>query len=623
MLDKTLVGYAILNYYSNDGKSILDAYIPLVNSCLIEKNVETVSREDIKSMLSEKYGIDNITHGAADSIIQIMVSKQILNKDRGQYWVNKENITQKEINQQDSLLSRFSIIISQIKEYAHDSFSIDFTNEEIEANFIKFLQSHDMEIAMKEDSIYSTLNKKKNDKTCKYIISRYILDMQESNPKIIDDIVAFAQGHSLASVVTLDNFTNYGGKLDEVTIALDSPIIFNLLGLNGPSNKSLTDELISILKDLHASFAIFRKNYDEVLNTLTDAEWRLRTHKYVYEKSSRVLKFACREHKNAAYIRMKIQQVEQLLSDNCIEIIDAPDLPKSYNEIDIDLLTDLIKGRYTHNGEIELKEYQEDLINTDVDTISYIYRMRGNSPATNLKKCKALLLTTNKAIAFASRHNKLSEIRHNIPVCLTDVFLSTILWANYPSKNKELNEKLLMSECYANIVLDDAILKAFYEDVKKYNAENRITDEQVLLVMSSNLTISLLEQKTYNDFERYSDSTPEEIVREIEANNKREINALTQKLDKHDKRYMQIAKVTANIIYFACIVIIASLFILIKFIDLTKLGGARSIFGYIVIILATLWGLLNHCGIIPKKFDIIDRLTNWLYKMISNFFEKE
>ena len=238
-------------------------------------------------MLNEKYGIDNITHGAADSIIQIMVSKKILNKDRGQYWVNKENITQKEINQQDSLLSRFSIIISHIKEYANNNFSVDFTDEEIETNFIKFLQSHDMEIAMKEDSIYSTLNKKKNDKTCKYIISRYILDMQESNPKIIDDIVAFAQGHSLASVVTLDNFTNYGGKLDEVTIALDSPIIFNLLGLNGPSNKSLTDELISILKDLHASFAIFRKNYDEVLNTLTDAEWRLRTHNYVYEKSSR------------------------------------------------------------------------------------------------------------------------------------------------------------------------------------------------------------------------------------------------------------------------------------------------------------------------------------------------
>jgi len=75
--------------------------------------------------------------------------------------------------------------------------------------------------------------------------------------------------------------------------------------------------------------------------------------------------------------------------------------------------------------------------------------------------------------------------------------------------------------------------------------------------------------------------------------------------------------------YATCIAIIATLFILIKFIDFTKLGGTKSIIGYGIIILAAVWGLLNHCGIIPKKFDIIDRLTNWLYKMISNFFEKE
>lgn len=41
---------------------------------------------------------------------------------------------------------------------------------------------------------------------------------------------------------------NYVGKMSGVTIALDSPIIFNLLSLNEKVNFDMSSELLGILK---------------------------------------------------------------------------------------------------------------------------------------------------------------------------------------------------------------------------------------------------------------------------------------------------------------------------------------------------------------------------------------
>ena len=624
MIDKTLVGYALLNYYSKEGKTILDAYVPLIVSCLIESQFETASRDDIKRMLNDIYGFEIITLGAIDSIMQIMVKDNLLKKDRGSYWFDRNELVKYEASKkQDNLLPRFDSIVAKIRAFAKEHFNLSFENEEIEKCFLSFLQQHDMEIALSDEHVYAVISKRKPDKTCKYVISRFLLEAKESSPEIINDVTAFAKGHSMASVVSLDNFDNYGGKLDRVRVALDSPIIFNMLGLNGASNQALTDELISILNEKKASFLIFQQNYDEVISTLNDAEWRLRTHSFEYEKSSRVLKFACREHKNADYIRLKIQQVDQLLDDHNIVISNAPSFSEGYQEINIDLLSNTIKNRYTHNGEKELKEYQEDLINTDVDTISYVFRLRGKTPAINLKKCSAVLLTTNKAIAYASRHPGLSLIRHTIPACVTDVFLSTLLWANFPQKNTDINEKLLMSDCYSSVLLDDDILRAFYKDIQKMNDENRITKEQVALVLSSNLTISLLEQKTYNDFERYSDSTPDEIVREIEEESNKENRYLTNRLNRHDEKYRKISRVLSSVVYYTAWVIIAGLFIWIKFIDLNALIGWKSIIAYVILLLSVLWGLLTNIGVIRPKKNIIIWMERILYDKISAYFERE
>lgn len=66
------------------------------------------------------------------------------------------------------------------------------------------------------------------------------------------------------------------------------------------------------------------------------------------------------------------------------------------------------------------------------------------------------------------------------------------------------------------MLLSDDIIKRYYEKVNQLNKENRITKEQVLILTSTNIAMNLLERHALNDSVRFTDETPEEILREIE-----------------------------------------------------------------------------------------------------------
>ena len=48
------------------------------------------------------------------------------------------------------------------------------------------------------------------------------------------------------------------------------------------------------------------------------------------------------------------------------------------------------ESKVYQDNNVEIDENKRKTIENDVDVISYIYRMRGNSPASNLKNCNAL-----------------------------------------------------------------------------------------------------------------------------------------------------------------------------------------------------------------------------------------
>lgn len=335
MIDKTLLGYAILDYYSNKNMDILDTYIPLFCSCLISSGLEKVDRDIMKQLLQQTYGFESITLGAIESILIRMRTRKFLYQEKKVLYVDSKKILSfKEEHPESGLEEKFDILVNDILLFSRNFPDINFTSDQIKAGLLAFLEIYDGDILFADENFTDVLAKQKKKRTIKYVISKYILDVYDSKPETVKVLMQLAKGHAISKVVTLKNFDAYIGKLDKLVIALDAPIVFNLLGLNGESNYRLVLELMNILKDNKASFIMFNKNYNEVVNTINDAYWRLKTGNFDFDKSSRVLRFAKRNHKSPDFLQTKLQQVEQVLTDWNVSIEDAPNLVPGYKEID-------------------------------------------------------------------------------------------------------------------------------------------------------------------------------------------------------------------------------------------------------------------------------------------------
>ncbi len=621
MKTNTFFGLAFLHYsWELSHKDLLDSYTPLVCECILQMSLDTVNRDDLKKSLNQTYGI-NLDLGVIETILKKCVSKRILYREAGEYHINIIEL-QKNIKQanRDDIAEMYDQIVENIVEFAKKQFKVVFRNEEIEKGLLAFLKEYDTDIVMSTacvDDIFININETKR---LKYIISKYIIHTKDHKKGDFKKILDIAKGHSIASLITLSNINAYVGQLNKVDIYLDAPIIFNIMGVNGEPNNTLSTELIKSLKDKGAKIKVFKINEEEVISTVTDAIERLTTKDYVLYKSSRILRTAVRESYTPSRLRTKLEQLPKLFEKYDIEIVDAPAFDPKFS-IDEKKLTELIEKYYLARGSrSRLNHKQKESIERDVQTISYIYQIRGSENPQTLKQSKAILLTSNQAIAFCSNNHSISNYGHQSKIAPseTDLFLSTILWANYPSKNEDIKMKQLMTVCYNNIELDDKIFQKFYQDICRLHEEQTITEEQFYLLNASNLTYKLLEKRTLNDIDEYTDKTPQEIVEDL-------MNTLQHGEIVITNNVKVLSVGVAKLLFW---LIWALLFVAIFFVNklLPKIPIKSVALNWGLTIIAGLlggFGLFRWIGIIPSKSKIVECFCNKIYNGIMKILRNE
>lgn len=626
---RVLTTYAILTYLNSVSKNQIDLYVPIACRCLINHLSEHVTKNNLAKWIQEEYGL-KIYIGVCDTLLKRMSHEpyKYVQWSNGEYVVVTEKIINKlEQHKEGAIEEEITILCNKILGFAENVYSTKYTNAEIQSGLSTFFDNHDGDMIFEEEKLINSLKRSSTSKTSskkiKYIISQFIIWSKENDLDSFVKLKNISKGHAIASIIAMQDVGKYVGKMENVVIALDAPIMFNLLGLNEDSNKQFAEELLTILKKQGCRFIIFNQHFQELKQTFTSTIHLLFTKNYSLEKASRLLKYAVRNNISGSQLSLILQNLENTLSKWDITVEQAPDTPIHYNDIDESMLSSLITSSYNGSSTSNEDEFQKLIIENDVEAISYIYKIRGNDVASNLKNCKALLLTTNNTLAYHSNNKNVSRITHQIPVCMTDVFLSTILWFNYPEKSENINEQVLMNECYKNINLSDDILIKFYNDVRQINDKNPLSEEQIILVNTSQIVQDMLEKKTFNDISQFTDTTTSEILQEIEISRNQELNRKNDQLKKYDIKFEKIASYLSKFIIVICWFLLLVIFIALKLVDFSNWTGIYKILFNIISILPAIWGLLVWFGIIRPKIEISNKLKIKLKTYIEIWFNKE
>lgn len=621
-MDKTLFGLAVIQFYwEQQGKDIIDAYVPLACSCIAKRNPEKVSFTELRDYLIEDYGLNKITLGAVTTIIKRMSKRGFLHSYYGENIVQDELYKSHGENPEPPITEDvYEKLVNSISIFSSKTFNEKFDADDVYQGLMDFMDVYAEDLMLKPDKFTQNITHNSK-KKLRYIISCFTCEAYKNDKTTFALLVKVATGRSLMSLVTFDNIESLTGHMRNVKVYIDAPIVYNLLDLNGDANFELVNELMTILHNQGAKFGIFRKHHNEVVTTMQDAIYRLQTKKYDYRLSSRLLKTALRTNMTSSNMQLKLSQLSSLFQKWSITVEDAPDLPKGCYDINMKRLSDLITDIYSNKGSRTLEEHEEELVDTDVDTLAYTYRLRGDYPITNLKDCRAILVTNNLAIAFATKVLNNEEIHHVIPGCVTDVFLSTMMWTMFPEKNQLLNEKLLMSECYSNMLLDDKLLMRYYDKLDELHHKNVITDDQLVMARSSNMAYKLLEDITYNDSEAFTDQTPLEILERIKTEINCEKDELAGRLEIVGNNVRRISVLAALIM----VDVIWSLLFLLLLLSKIKLptGWAWDTLWLIVSFGFAFWGLLSWMKIIPSKDYLTGKLSIIIEKAIKSVITKK
>jgi hypothetical protein len=186
-------------------------------------------------------------------------------------------------------------------------------------------------------------------------------------------------------------------------------------------------------------------------------------------------------------------------------------------------IQELIVGVYKDFNPLFNESEKAITLRRDVDSVTSIYILRKGKKPRHIKDAGHIFMTTNSAIALAARKYELNRngSKYNIPACLTDTFVGTLLWLQSPAKIFGINKRKIIADCYAALKPDAKLIKKYLIEVEKLYNEKEIDENAYYFLRRDSMVFELLEEKTMGDADSFDSSILTEIYNEITSDIKK------------------------------------------------------------------------------------------------------
>ena len=528
MYKNTISSLAILtsNWQINK-RDYIENFVPFIATLISKKKYNKIVIEEIVDDFSNEFGL-SIPYHPMQTILLRAKRRGLIRKSGNGFVPIMDKIKNYEFaSEAQNQIRQQEKAINEIKLYAKRNYDYEMTKEAIEKSLIAFVKDYDLEIlfAAEDKGLLPEVATSKKDK---FIIYKYISLTYESEPTIFGFIVDIAIGHLMANSIFYRDFNKYVGKLKDVCFYIDTPLIFRMIGLEGDQRTSVYEEFIKTLHNEGACIKIFRHTYEESHEILEDCLNWVENVTYDPSRASAILRYFVEHHYTKIDVQRFINKIDTILSSNYIErsdIIEKPDKQKfkEYNE-DEKKIQELIVDIYQDSNPSYDQDEKATTLRRDVDSITSIYILRKGKIPKHIKDSGHIFMTTNGAIAFAARRYELNrtERKYNIPACLTDTFVGTILWLQSPAKIFAINKRKIIADCFAALKPDTKLIKKYLLEVDKLRREEKIDENAYYFLRRDSLVFELLEEKTMGDADSFDSSILTDIYSEITSDIKKE-----------------------------------------------------------------------------------------------------
>lgn len=509
--DKFVKGYAVLkSEWLN--RDILDEYIPFVATIIIENNVDEVDELFLTKKLNEKYN-DIFQENFVRQILSQAVRKGVIINNRGKFVVDKTNVKQYAIKM-ESFDFDFELLIDDFIKYANDNRYFP-SKEEVKRLIFDFVDKYDDRVLYNNIEDIPISNN-----VFLYHWCNYVIVLTDNNKRLSEFFIGLCFGNLIKNALFYTSEAT--SSFSNLTIYLDTPMIFAVMGMDTPEREKSYKTLLTKAAKIGMSIRVFDHNFQEAKGIMERASRWAISSQYEQSRANKVAQFFYESGMSAEDIDEYIHDFEQQLNSKGI-VKEETTYRTEENDFQAEEkhLFDEIKQEYgTRSLKYNSEAEYDNSIQTDVRSLVMIQRRRAGAYSTDLNAARCVFITTNGVVAKVSKDYTLSNelTKNKIPTAITADMFGTLLWLNYPDKNDYVEQKLL-ADC-------KALLKASPQMIARFNLEldkaykrkdSDLTEEKFLFLRSHPIVQTFLLDATSGDYTQFDTNTWRSVYDRIVA----------------------------------------------------------------------------------------------------------
>jgi hypothetical protein len=428
----TLLTFALVSHSLEQSSDILTGLMPLFDPVLRALGTNPFTSTQFSEEVVRFYGL-YINPIAAEDILSRLEKAKRLQRVGGTAFIctQASNSKTADLAGVEKILDNLMVSLRSYANNFASAVKIDLTSEQLETALLDFLIDRNIprNLANPADGQMAS---------ARYLISRFILDLERRNPELVDDLAQISAAAMVSEVVLdLRQPPDLSRSNPRIELIIDAPIAMCMLGLSGTQRQRDVTYIIDQAKTLRGSISVFRHSIAEMENiifaTLEQAE------------SARTgpLADALRDKEiMEVYARQVLANLDGNLRNIGLTI--QPDKSSNIGYFDDEMCAVLNK---------EMRGYFNAAARErDVRSIAQVMRLRRDEKSNDPLRTKYLFITLNDKLVqtakkFCVDHDLMSRYHTGPAIDLRR--LAALLWVTLGSKEDRvtMSKRQLLANC--------------------------------------------------------------------------------------------------------------------------------------------------------------------------------
>lgn len=516
----TAVFKALLSM-NDDSGDILTPFEKLTEIILMSLPKKHFNAEDITKELNKQFNI-KIDVLPMKTIFKRLRKSDVIEKKKNtaEYFV--KNFSKCELTkvafecELSKATSIYNVLMNECKIYLEKEFNVDESIETIEKWFQNFLELYANEISLKMTEKFKC-RKDEHNKESIYI-SSFIIEVCLKNSELENLLKRITFGYILNKGVFFDLKNDI--SFDDLTIILDTPIIFKAVGITILDDMKIYQEMIKSFQELGGKVKVFSHTLSEIESILRGTEYWIDQPDYNPLKASLTSEYYIVNELTKADVSYDLINIRFKIKELGIEEIEVDYFEDSskYNQSE-DRIAEVIISNYRESA-FKKDIFENSAVQYDAKSINGVYHLRKDYKSSLIQSSKAIFVTSNLSLVRASQEYNEMQLNDKkfISTCMSDIEIGTFIWLNTPMKIEEMSFLKMTSQVLSIMEPSIQLWNKFLIELEKCEKSGEITPENCYLLRSHSVMSRELVKLTMDDIEFITSETPNQILNKFKMN---------------------------------------------------------------------------------------------------------